>query len=54
MLDYYGDKKNYKDMKKLIYKVFNEQEVLYLNKEIKLGLLNTLREIEENDWIDKI
>ena len=49
MLDYYGDKKNYKDMKKLIYKVFNEQEVLYLNKEIKLGLLNTLREIEEND-----
>lgn len=49
MLDYYSDEKNYKEMKKLIYKVFNEQEVLYLNKEVKLGLLNTLREIEEND-----
>ena len=39
-------KKNYKEMKRLIYKVFNEQEILYLNEEIKLGLLNTLRKIE--------
>lgn len=46
MLDYYNDEKNYKEMKRLIYKVFNEQEILYLNEEIKLGLLNTLRKIE--------
>jgi len=49
VIEYYYVNKNYREEKKWIYKVFNENNILELNKKRKFILLNRLREIERND-----
>jgi len=49
VIEYYYVNKNYKEEKKWIYKVFNENNILELNKKRKFILLNRLKEIEENN-----
>ena len=49
VIEYYYANKNYREEKKWIYKVFNENNILELNKKRKFILLNRLREIERND-----
>ena len=49
VIEYYYVNKNYREEKKWIYKVFNENNILELNKKRKLILLNRLKEIEENN-----
>ena len=49
VIEYYYVNKNYREEKKWIYKVFNENNILELNKKRKFILLNRLKEIEENN-----